>query len=290
MKFALFGNKHQSKKSENIDKLFAAISDWKDSFYIDRPFYEHLLEEDKLSVQPEGIIDGDDFDADIAISFGGDGTFLRTANRVGSKNIPLLGINAGRLGFLTSFSANNIPELFAYLHNGEYSIEERGVIQVSAADRELTSNPYALNEVAVMKHDNSSMISIEASLNNKEFITYQADGLIMSAPSGSTGYSLSAGGPIIAPDANVFVLTPIASHSLNARPVVVNDHTEVKLKVASRSHNYLIAIDGRNVECDEETILTLRKADHTIKIVQIEGQTFFKTLRDKMMWGADLRN
>lgn len=289
MKFAIFGNKHQSKKSENIEKLFAAINEWKDSFIIDRPFYEYLLEEGKLFMQPEDIIDGDNFEADIAISFGGDGTFLRTANRVGNKNIPLLGINAGRLGFLTSFSANKVSELFECLHRGEYRIEERGVIEVSA-DKELQNNPYALNEVAVMKHDNSSMISIEASLNGEECITYQADGLIIAAPSGSTGYSLSAGGPIIAPDANVFVLTPIASHSLNARPVVVNDRTEVKLKVVSRSHNYLIAIDGRNEECDENTTLTLRKAPHTIKIIKIKEQTFFKTLHDKMMWGADLRN
>ena len=289
MKFVIFGNKHQSKKSENIEKLFAAIKEWKDVFIIDRPFYEYLLEEGKLFMQPEAIIDGDNFEADIAISFGGDGTFLRTANRVGNKNIPLLGINAGRLGFLTSFSANKIPELFECLHRGEYRIEERGVIEVSA-DKELQNNPYALNEVAVMKHDNSSMISIEASLGGEECITYQADGLIIAAPSGSTGYSLSAGGPIIAPDANVFVLTPIASHSLNARPVVVNDRTEVTLKVVSRSHNYLIAIDGRNEECDESTTLTLRKASYTIKVINIKEQTFFKTLHDKMMWGADLRN
>lgn len=290
MKFAIFGNKHQSKKSENIENLFATINEWEDTFIIDRPFYEYLLEEGKLFAQPERIIDGDDFDADIAISFGGDGTFLRTANRVGSKNIPLLGINAGRLGFLTSFSAGNVSELFECLHRGEYTIEERDVIEVSASDKQLQNNPYALNEVAVMKHDNSSMISIEASLNGNEHITYQADGLIIAAPSGSTGYSLSAGGPIIAPDANVFVLTPIASHSLNARPVVVNDRTEVTLKVVSRSHNYLVAIDGRNEECDENTTLTLRKAAYTIKIVKVKGQTFFKTLHDKMMWGADLRN
>ena len=290
MKFALFGNKHQSKKSENIDKLFNAINEWKDSFYIDRPFYDYLREQGKLFMQPEGIIDGDDFDADIAISFGGDGTFLRTANRVGDKNIPLVGINAGRLGFLTSFSTDNISELFDCLHRGDYTIDERGVIEVTASDKNLSNNPYALNEIAVMKHDNSSMISIETSIGGKECITYQADGLIIAAPSGSTGYSLSAGGPIIAPDANVFVLTPVASHSLTARPVVVNDSTEITLKVASRSHNFLIAIDGRNEEMSENTTLTLRKAHYTVKIVKVKGQTFFKTLHDKMMWGADLRN
>lgn len=290
MRFALFGNKYQSKKSENIENLFTAIQNWKDTFYIDRPFYDYLIETNKLSMPPEGIIDNDDFDVDIAISFGGDGTFLRTANRVGRKSIPLLGINAGRLGFLTSFSVNDIPTLFEYLHKREYIIEERSVIEVRASNKELSNNPYALNEIAIMKHDNSSMISIEASLNDEECITYQADGLIISAPSGSTGYSLSAGGPIIAPDANVFVLTPIASHSLNARPVVVNDRTKVLLKVSSRSNNYLIAIDGRNEECNIETTLTLQKADYNLKIIKAKGQTFFKTLHDKMMWGADLRN
>jgi NAD+ kinase len=134
------------------------------------------------------------------------------------------------------------------------------------------------------------MISIEVSLDAKDCITYQADGLIIAPPSGSTGYSLSAGGPIIAPDANVFVLTPIASHSLNARPVVVNDNTRITLKVTSRSHNYLVAIDGRNESCNEETTLTLGKADYRIKIIRIKGQTFFQTLHDKMMWGADIRN
>lgn len=290
MKFALFGNKHQSKKSENIDKLFNAIGEWNDTFYIDRPFYEYLLGEGKLFMQPEGIIDGDNFEADVAISFGGDGTFLRTANRVGDKCIPLVGINAGRLGFLTSFSTDDITELFACLHSGEYTIDERGVIEVTASDKELSNNPYALNEIAVMKHDNSSMISIETYIGGKACITYQADGLIIAAPSGSTGYSLSAGGPIIAPDANVFVLTPIASHSLNARPVVINDSAEVTLKVTSRSHNYLVAIDGRNEEMSDSTTLTLRKARYTVKIIKVKGQTFFKTLHDKMMWGADLRN
>lgn len=290
MKFALFGNKHRSQKSENIDKLFSAIKEWKDSFFIDRRFYDYLKKERQLLSEPDGIIDGDDFDADIAISFGGDGTLLRTASRVGNKNIPLLGINAGRLGFLTSFSTDDIPLLFEYLHNGKYAIEERGVISVTASNKQLKNNPFAINEIAVMKHDISAMISIEASIDGEECITYQADGLIIAAPSGSTGYSLSVGGPIIAPDTNVFVLTPIASHSLNVRPVVVNDRTKVTLKVSSRSHNYLIAIDGRNEECDESTVLTLQKADYTIKIVRAKGQTFFKTLHDKMMWGADFRN
>lgn len=290
MKFAIFGNKHQTKKSRSIEQLFNAIVSHGDTFAIDAPFYHFLLGEGIKVPTPDEIIENNDFTADIAISFGGDGTLLRTASRVGNRTIPILGINAGRLGFLTSTSNENLQHTIDLIHAGEYRTEELGLIEAVTDGTELKSYPFALNEIAIMKHDSSSMMTIEATLNGRDKIIYRADGLIVAAPSGSTGYSLSAGGPIIAPDANVFVLTPIASHSLNARPVVVNDHTEVTLKVTSRSHNYLIAIDGRNEECDENTTLTLRKAPYTIKVIKIKGQTFFKTLHDKMMWGADLRN
>lgn len=170
-----------------------------------------------------------------------------------------MGINAGRLGFLTSTANNDIEHIFERIHEGEYYIEERSLIEATAENGTIASYPVALNEIAVMKHASSSMMTLEATLNGKEKITYQADGLIVAAPSGSTGYSLSVGGPIIAPDANVIVLTPIAPHSLSARPIVLSDSTTIEIKVNSRSHNYLIAIDGRNESCDEGTIITVKK-------------------------------
>lgn len=289
MKFAIFGNIHQTKKSESIDELFCTIEKWGDNYAIDRPFYEFLCKNRQLPIEGAEIIEGDDFSADIAISFGGDGTLLRTASRVGRKPIPILGINAGRLGFLTSTANNDIEHIIQRIHEGEYTIEERSLIEATAANGAIESYPVALNEIAIMKHASSSMMTLEATLNGKEKITYQADGLIVAAPSGSTGYSLSVGGPIIAPDANVIVLTPIAPHSLSARPIVLSDNTTIEIKVNSRSHNYLIAIDGRNESCAEETVITVKKADYKQLIVRRRDHSFILNLREKLMWGADRR-
>lgn len=289
MKFAIFGNIHQSKKSESIDSLFDTIRNYGDSYAIDRPFYDFLRESRNLELADTEIIEGEEFTADMAISFGGDGTLLRTASRVGNKQIPILGINAGRLGFLTSTANNDIEHVIQRVHNGEFYIEERSLIEATASNGEINSYPVALNEIAIMKHASSSMITLEATLNGKEKIIYQADGLIVAAPSGSTGYSLSVGGPIIAPEANVIVLTPIAPHSLTVRPIVLSDSTTIEIKVNSRSHNYLIAIDGRNESCDEATVITVRKAAYKQLIVRRREHSFIQNLREKLMWGADQR-
>lgn len=289
MKFAIFGNVHQTKKSESIDKLFDTIEKHGDIYAIDRPFYDFLQQNHNLRLSGAEIIEGNDFSADFAISFGGDGTLLRTASRIGDKQIPILGINAGRLGFLTSTSNNDIEHIIQRLHAGEFIIEERSLIEAIPHNGAIESYPVALNEIAVMKHASSSMITIEAVLNGQEKIIYQADGLIVAAPSGSTGYSLSVGGPIIAPDANVIVLTPIAPHSLSARPIVLSDSTSIDIKVNSRSHNYLIAIDGRNESCDEGTTITVRRATYKQLIVRRRSHSFILNLREKLMWGADQR-
>ncbi|MBE6308411.1 MAG: NAD kinase [Bacteroidales bacterium] len=289
MKFAIFGNIHQTKKSESIDSLFDTIKSYGDSYAIDRPFYDFLRESRNLELADTEIIEGEEFTADMAISFGGDGTLLRTASRVGNKQIPILGINAGRLGFLTSTANNDIEHVIQRVHNGEFYIEERSLIEATASNGEINSYPVALNEIAIMKHASSSMITLEATLNGKEKIIYQADGLIVAAPSGSTGYSLSVGGPIIAPEANVIVLTPIAPHSLTVRPIVLSDSTTIEIKVNSRSHNYLIAIDGRNESCDEATVITVRKAAYKQLIVRRREHSFIQNLREKLMWGADQR-
>ena len=199
MKFAIFGNIHQSKKSESIDQLFDTIKKYGDSYAIDLPFYDFLRKNRKIELGDAEIIDGDDFTADLAISFGGDGTLLRTASRVGSKAIPVLGINAGRLGFLTASSNENIDDIIERVHNGDYDIDKRILIEASTDGEKLKSYPCALNEIAIMKHDSSSMITLKATINGCDTITYQADGLIVATPTGSTGYSLSVGGPIIAP-------------------------------------------------------------------------------------------
>ncbi|MBO5787112.1 MAG: NAD kinase [Bacteroidaceae bacterium] len=289
MKFAIFGNKHQIKKSRSIERLFTAITRHGDTFAIDRPFHEFLQNEGIAVPQPQELIQGNSFTADIAISFGGDGTLLRTAGRIGRKNIPILGINAGRLGFLTTTSNEDIDYVIGKIHKGEYDVEQNTVIEAVTSGGRLKNYPFALNEIAVMKHDSSSMMTLEVTLNGEDRIIYQADGLIVAAPSGSTGYSLSVGGPIIAPDANVLVLTPIAPHSLSARPLVINDNTAIEIKVNSRSHNFLIALDGRNESCDESTTIKVRKADYKQLIIRRQEHTFIQNLQEKLMWGMDIR-
>ena len=289
MKFAIFGNKHQTKKSESIELLFDAITKRGDSYAIDKSFYDFLCKEHIAQPCPQEIITDNNFDADIAISFGGDGTLLRTASRVGSKPIPILGINAGRLGFLTATSNENIDDTISKIHNGDFDVEQRILIEANTNGAELKSYPFALNEIAIMKHDSSSMITLKATINGCDTITYQADGLIISTPTGSTAYSLSNGGPIIAPLTGTLCLTPVAPHSLNIRPIVIPDNATISLTVESRSHNFLIATDGMSEKCTEGTCLKIKKAPYNIYIIKRSGQRYFATLREKMMWGADKR-
>jgi NAD+ kinase len=289
MKFAVFGNHYQARKSVSIMKLLNLLKEMEAEVYIDKEFYEYLVEEFKLNIPHSGLIVDNNFEADFVLSMGGDGTFLKAAGRVGDKHIPILGINMGRLGFLADVSASEIESAIHAIYRGDYAVEERSVLQIESEGMNLNSYPFALNEIAVLKRDNSSMISIHAWINGEFLTVYQADGLIICTPTGSTGYSLSVGGPIIVPTSHSIGITPIAPHSLNMRPLIMSDDTVITLKVASRSHNYLLAIDGRNNTCREDTTLTIRRANYSIAVVKRKQQSFFATLRQKLMWGADAR-
>ena len=232
---------------------------------------------------------GNDVEADFAISMGGDGTFLKTACKVGAKNIPILGVNMGRLGFLADIAPVDIEACLQALYNDDYAVESRAVIQVKANGQPLGDASCALNDVAILKRDTASMISIRACINGQYLHTYQADGLVISTPTGSTAYSLSNGGPIIVPGTKVFSMTAVAPHSLNVRPFVLPDSAVIDLEVESRSHNFLVAIDGRSEKCAEGTKLTLRRAPYDIKVVKRSDHRYFDSLREKMMWGADSR-
>ncbi|MBU3812881.1 MAG: NAD kinase [Candidatus Bacteroides intestinipullorum] len=289
MRFALFGNTYQAKKSLHAEELFRLLEQHRAEFCISREFHNFLTQDVHLSLPHIEQFDDDRFHADMVISLGGDGTFLKAASRVGSKGIPILGINTGRLGFLADISPEEMRETFNEIYDHRYRIEERSVLQLKCDNPLLTREPYALNEIAVLKRDSSSMISIRATIDGMPLATYQADGLIVATPTGSTAYSLSVGGPIIAPDSKTIALTPVAPHSLNIRPIVICDDREITLDVESRSHNFLVAIDGRSESCSETTRLTIAKAAHTVKVVKRINHRFFDTLRNKMMWGADVR-
>lgn len=289
MRFALFGNTYQAKKSLHAEELFRLLEQHRAEFCISREFHNFLTQDVHLSLPHIEQFDDDRFHADMVISLGGDGTFLKAASRVGSKGIPILGINTGRLGFLADISPEEMRETFNEIYDHRYRIEERSVLQLKCDNPLLTREPYALNEIAVLKRDSSSMISIRATIDGMPLATYQADGLIVATPTGSTAYSLSVGGPIIAPDSKTIALTPVAPHSLNIRPIVICDDREITLDVESRSHNFLVAIDGRSESCSETTRLTIAKAAHAVKVVKRINHRFFDTLRNKMMWGADVR-
>lgn len=242
-----------------------------------------------MSLKGVNVFDNNQFEADFAISMGGDGTFLRTASVVGQKQIPILGINTGRLGFLADVNAQEIEHTIHALHDEDYAVDTRAVIQVETKGQELQGYNCALNDVAILKRDNASMISIRATIDGEYLTTYQADGLVVSTPTGSTAYSLSNGGPIIIPQTRVFSMTAVAPHSLNTRPLVIPETATLQIEVESRTHNFLVAIDGRSESMQDDTRLTLHLAPYKARIVKRPRQNHFQTLREKMMWGADMR-
>lgn len=289
MRFALFGNTHETGKSAHAKQLITILSNHGDDIYIDRDFYRFLCEEQNLAFTPAGIITRlCDLNIDMAISLGGDGTFLKAARIIGDTGIPIVGINTGRLGFLADVSADEMEHFFAQLHAGHYTVRERSLLELIVGD-DIEHPLHALNEVTISKHDSSSMIAVHTNVEDEHLATYMGDGLIIATPTGSTAYSLSAGGPIIYPQSDVFVLTAVAPHSLGVRPIVIADDKTISLRIESRSGSFLVAIDGISQSYPEHTTLTLRKAAHKTRVVKQEGNTFFHTLQKKMMWGSDPR-
>ena len=289
LRFAFFGNTYQPKKSVSIRQILASLAQRKAEVSIERAFYDFLVSDPKNALSGVTVFDGNNFNADFVISMGGDGTFLRAASIVGSKQLPILGINTGRLGFLADVTAQEIDHTIQALYEGDYAVETRSVIEVSTSGQKLKGYRCALNDVAILKRDNASMITIHCTVNGDYLTTYQADGLIMSTPTGSTAYSLSNGGPIIVPGTHVFLLTAVAPHSLNVRPIVLSEDSEIQLTVESRTHNYLVALDGRSEPLQETTRLRLRKAPYRVRVIKRADTKYFHTLREKMMWGADQR-
>ena len=289
MKFALFGNVYQSKKSAAIQQVLSTLADFGAEVFIDQEYYDFLCSNQHVVPNAVKVFSGDDFDADFVLSMGGDGTFLKAASRVREKQIPILGVNMGRLGFLADVCPEDIERCVDALHKDDFSIESRALIEVSTDGEPLEGFNCALNDVAILKRDTASMISIRASINGQYLNTYQADGLVISTPTGSTAYSLSNGGPIIVPGTKVFSMTAVAPHSLNVRPIVLADSSVIELDVESRSHSFLVAIDGRSEKCKEGTKLTLRRASYDIHVVKRPDHRYFNALREKMMWGVDAR-
>ena len=289
MQILVFGNKFIN----SVKDLFFKLKHRGANILFDKEFAQEIQASGMLDISEFNVFNND-FSGDIAISLGGDGTLLTTANRIGNRQIPILGINLGRLGFLTDVQAHELDNLDDIIFNKKYKVDDRMVLRAEIKSSLLTPNSslveYSLNEIAVLKQDLSSMISIDVSLNDEPLHTYQADGLLVSTPTGSTAYSLSVGGPIMMPENHNLIIAPVASHSLNVRPLIIPDNWKIDLKVSSRSHSYLASIDGRSITMPDTATISISKADYTVRIIRLEGHSFLNTLKTKLMWGADVRS
>lgn len=284
MKIAIFGNIHKTQSLDKLRSVLSILHKRNVSVLLDRELYDFMSSEKALNNDIKAI-DGEEFSADYAISIGGDGTLLKAASKVLKKNIPILGINFGRLGFLADVDSESTEKAINELLLGNMQVKERSVIQFQIGD----TVDYALNEVVVLKRDSSSLIDIHADINGEFLNTYQADGLIVATPTGSTAYSMSVGGPIVVPQANNFIISPVAPHSLTMRPLVVPDIWTVTLQVESRNNNFLVSLDGHSKVYEGSEKMYISKAPYSVKLLKQQGHTFFNTLKDKLMWGADTR-
>lgn len=289
MRIAVFGNRYQEAHIEELSTLFDLMSRHNVWVEMEESFYNYLCS--ALTSPPEvnDLIKGDDFNAAIALSIGGDGTFLRTAQRVGEKEIPILGINTGHLGYLADVTVDEANDKLQNLLDGKYHVESRTMIAVTSPDAKLDLWRYALNEVAILKEDTSSMIEMEATVDDSHLATYLADGLIVSTPTGSTGYNLSVGGPIVAPSAPVWAISPVAAHSLTMRPLIVADDSVISVTTRSRSETYRISLDGRSQTLPVGTTIEMRRAPFVTRVIQRLDHRFTDTLRSKLLWGIDKR-
>ena len=293
MKISVFGTQVQGEFLPVLQQLFQYLDEHRVQVWFYKPFHDFLNQEMQYTPACEGFFHSHhDFRNDIRFIFsiGGDGTFLHSFLTIRNFDIPVVGINSGRLGFLADISRDEIIKGLTSLLQGSYQIVERSLLEVNLHGAPNFDFNYALNEMTVLKTDSSSMIVIHALINGEYLNSIWADGIIIATPTGSTAYSLSVGGPILTPDSENFVITPIAPHNLTVRPVVVPDHYELTLKVEGRGNQYLTSLDSRSVNVNLSTTITIRKAGFKVKTIHLPGQSFFQTLRNKLMWGADNRN
>ena len=294
MKIAVFGQTYQKSNEESLHILLSHLKNKNVSIFLERQFFNNAktLFNNLFDPAVHHTFDILDASYDLLISIGGDGTILRAITFVKDLNIPIIGINTGSLGFLATIQNENIQVAIDAILEKKYKISERNLLTIATdpIHEEFKILDFALNEIAVSRKNTTSMITVETRLNGEYLTSYWSDGLIISTPTGSTGYSLSCGGPVITPDTNSFVITPIAPHNLSARPLVITDSTEIQLRVSGREDNYLVSLDSRIATLSNDTTVTIRKAPFTIKMIELLDESFLDTLRKKLLWGEDKRN
>lgn len=293
MRVAVYGQTHQDHVLEYVLELLDEISQNGGTASVEHDFYRHLGGAKALGeLQTFTVHTGLDPGFDMFVSFGGDGTILRAMTYVQDLGIPVVGVNTGRLGFLSTFRKEEVRKVIREFQAGAYTLVDRSLVRLSAGTRipEFAQLNFALNEITVSRKDTTSMITVETYLNGEYLTSYWADGLIVATPTGSTGYSLSCGGPVITPTARSLVITPIAPHNLNARPLVIADDTRIRLRVSGREDHHLVSLDSRIATIENGTELTIERAAFTVKFIEYASESFLKTIRNKLLWGQDRRN
>jgi len=292
MKVAIFGRNFEKGFKEYIERFFQILSLRKVEITIYEKFYEFLRKEIELNVEGIEIYSKHSeirSDVDLLFSIGGDGTILDAVNIIRNSNIPIVGINTGKLGFLASIAKDEIEAALDAIFTDKYSIEERTLLKLETSSGLFKEFPYCLNEIAVQKVD-SAMITVHVYVDGEFLNSYWADGLLISTPTGSTAYSLSVGGPIITPQSGNFIISPISPHNLTVRPIVIPDNRKLELKLEGRSLNYIASLDHRSVMIKNTEEIRIYKAEFKIRLLKLDSTSFYKTLRSKLMWGVDKRN
>ena len=291
MNIAINGKAFKKTLAPVIQDMFNYLGGKKARIQLAQEFRDHCQTK-KIKLPRHSIFSNlhELISADFAISIGGDGTLLDTVSHVGSKNIPILGVNMGRLGYLATTNQDEIKKALDLVYEGEYEIDNRALVTLKTIDHRFGNKNFALNEMAVVKRDTSSMIHAKISVDEKFLNSYWADGIIVSTPTGSTGYSLSCGGPIVLPGSQNLIITPICPHNLNMRPLIISDKSKIKIEIEGRSKSILISLDSRSESVPTNVVLNIEKAAFNTKLIKFKDNEYFHTLREKLSWGKDLRN
>lgn len=292
MKYAIYGKNVNEKYLSSIQFFFDELDRNNILITVYRSFYQFLEENSIRFNQSITFFSSHSElkDVDYLISIGGDGTFLETITLIKDSNIPILGINTGRLGFLSSVTTDEISQAISSLINGAYEIDRRTMLSIETDNQVFGNDNYALNEITLQRSDSSTMITVHTYLNDEFLNSYWADGLIISTPTGSTAYSLSCNGPILFPSSESIILTPIAPHNLNVRPLIIPDNKVLSFQIEARTDSFLVALDSRFKSVPINTNFQIKKTPHTISLIRLKNHTFLNTLRNKLMWGIDKRN
>lgn len=291
MRIGIHGKDYQNKSSRFILKILSALQENKVETWVSDKFLKQVktphIDDFKLKVFDHSV---NLKNLDFFLSLGGDGTLLDSVTYIGKSEIPILGINTGRLGFLATNSREDSEAAIEALVKGEYEIESRTVLKLISAPTLFGKLNYALNDFTIIKKDTSAMITVHVFVDGQLLNSYWADGIIVSTPTGSTGYSLSCGGPLVSPESESFIITPVSPHNLGTRPIVVSDKSEITFQIEGRSKKYIVSLDSRFETIDESVKLKIKKERFHVKLVQLRGQHYFNTLRQKLNWGLDIRN